>query len=360
MSVFPGAGMAAENQLDEEREPIRRAFRDELEYAQFVAQLRVLETRLLTRNQLLRMVEAPDAETAFRLLAETEYGPAVALAGTAFNYEVALAAELSRVFALLASRAPEAELVEVLGISYDWQNLKTALKAVLTSKEIEERHLVAAGNLSREAVLAIARGGAMSTLPAPYREPALQAARAFGASGDPQEIDLILDAARFPSIIKRAQAWGYDLFSGIASTTADLVNLRTLLRLKALQASGEALERALVPGGQIPLPKLASAFALDPEEMVQALSGYPVSDVFAAGVNALRNTGSLALYEKLMDDRLLSMTAAARYIALGPEPVIAYLMAKETEIKNLRIVFTGKINRLPENTIRERLRETYA
>ncbi len=139
-----------------------------------------------------------------------------------------------------------------------------------------------------------------------------------------------------------------------------MVNLRTLLRLKALQASGEALERALVPGGQIPLPKLASAFALDPEEMVQALSGYPVSDVFAAGVNALRNTSSLALYEKLMDDRLLSMTAAARYIALGPEPVIAYLMAKETEIKNLRIVFTGKINRLPENTIRERLRETYA
>ena len=54
------------------------------------------------------------------------------------------------------------------------------------------------------------------------------------------------------------------------------------------------------------------------------------------------------------------MTAPAKYIALGPEPVIAYLMAKETEIKNLRIIFTGKINRLPENTIRERLREAYA
>ena len=61
-----------------------------------------------------------------------------------------------------------------------------------------------------------------------------------------------------------------------------------------------------------------------------------------------------------MDDRLLHMTTGAHYVALSPDPVIAYLMAKETEIKNLRIIFTGKINRLPENTIRERLREAYA
>ncbi len=339
---------------------IPRARRDDFEYARFVAQLRVLELRLLTRNQLLRMVEAPDAETAFRLLAETEYGPAVAEASTVADYETALAAELSRVFRLLKANVPEPELVEVLGIAYDWQNLKTALKAALTGKPITAQNLVSAGNLSTESLLAVARGGSLTELPDPYRGPAIEAAGAFGSSGDPQEIDLRLDAARFPSIIGRAKRWRYGMFAKVAAATADLVNLRTLLRLRAGRATVDLLKRAFVPGGDIAEDRLAAVFLLEPEDAAQALAGYPLSDVYAAGVAAWRSSNSLAAFEKLIDDRLLRMTTEARYIALGPEPVIAYLMAKENEIKNLRIIFTGKINRLPENTIRERLRETYA
>ncbi len=104
------------------------------------------------------MVEAPDAETA-PLLAETEYGPAVALAGTVFNLEVALAAELS-CLCLVGVRSAGGRTRRGPRVSpMICQNLKTALKAVLTGKQIEERHLVAAGNLTREAVLAVARGG---------------------------------------------------------------------------------------------------------------------------------------------------------------------------------------------------------
>ena len=46
-------------------------------------------------------------------------------------------------------------------------------------------------------------------------------------------------------------------------------------------------------------------------------------------------------------------------MVLGPEPVIAYLLAKENEIKIIRIIMVGKINRLPTEEIRERLRDVY-
>ena len=341
-------------------ERLPAAHRDDLAYARFVAQLRVLETRLLTRSQLQRLVEAPDVETAFRQLGESEYGPAVAAAGGAAAYEAALSAELVRVFAVLRENAPEPELVQVLGIAYDWQNLKTVIKAMLTGKPLEPRNLVAAGNLSPQSLLALAAGGSLVALPAPYREPALRAAAAFGAAGDPQDIDLILDAARYLSILERARAWRYELLAEQAQAAADMVNLRTLLRLKLLRASTGLLERALVPGGTIPTERLVAMLPLELEEMAAALAGGPFGDVFAAGVAGYRQSASLGPMEKLMDDRLLRLMSGARLIALGPEPVIAYVLAKETEIKNLRIIFTGKLNRLPDNTIRERLRETYA
>ncbi|EGY80657.1 V-type ATP synthase, subunit C [Peptoniphilus indolicus ATCC 29427] len=43
----------------------------------------------------------------------------------------------------------------------------------------------------------------------------------------------------------------------------------------------------------------------------------------------------------------------------GPEVLFAYLYARETEIKNIRMILISKLNSTDTNSIRERLRETY-
>ena len=55
----------------------------------------------------------------------------------------------------------------------------------------------------------------------------------------------------------------------------------------------------------------------------------------------------------------MSYIRNARLVTIGVEPLIAWLFAKETEIRNVRMIMTGKINNLPMDMIRERLRETY-
>jgi V/A-type H+-transporting ATPase subunit C len=45
---------------------------------------------------------------------------------------------------------------------------------------------------------------------------------------------------------------------------------------------------------------------------------------------------------------------------MGIEPVIAYLFFKDTEIKNARLILTGKANKISQETIKERLRLGYA
>lgn len=46
-------------------------------------------------------------------------------------------------------------------------------------------------------------------------------------------------------------------------------------------------------------------------------------------------------------------------MAFGIEPLIAYLIAKEHEVKLIRIIMIGKINQLSMDLISERLREPY-
>ena len=63
--------------------------------------------------------------------------------------------------------------------------------------------------------------------------------------------------------------------------------------------------------------------------------------------------------EKLLEDYLMETVRKAKLITMGVEPFIAWLFAKEAEIRNVRIIMTGKINGLSNDLIRERLRLVY-
>ena len=49
----------------------------------------------------------------------------------------------------------------------------------------------------------------------------------------------------------------------------------------------------------------------------------------------------------------------AKYTAFGIDPIIAYYVARDAEIKTVRIVLSAKINNLPADVIRERVRTLY-
>ena len=55
----------------------------------------------------------------------------------------------------------------------------------------------------------------------------------------------------------------------------------------------------------------------------------------------------------------MDMMKDAKMIPFGPEAVIAYIYAKETEIKVIRTIMVGKLNNITQEVIRERLRDVY-
>ena len=49
----------------------------------------------------------------------------------------------------------------------------------------------------------------------------------------------------------------------------------------------------------------------------------------------------------------------SKFITSGAMPVLAYIYAKENEIKQVRTIMVGKLNSISEEVIRERLRDAY-
>lgn len=65
-------------------------------------------------------------------------------------------------------------------------------------------------------------------------------------------------------------------------------------------------------------------------------------------------------YEVATDNYLLDMLRPVKHIPFGPERVFGYLCGLATEVFNLKILLSGKVHRVENNLLKERLRKTYA
>ena len=97
------------------------------------SRVRVLESRLLTRDGAERMLAAPTGEGAARVLAELGYPELSRLTPPAL--EAMLARARAETFRDMEEGAPERGLVTVFRIRYDYHNAKALVKAQAVEAE---------------------------------------------------------------------------------------------------------------------------------------------------------------------------------------------------------------------------------
>ena len=59
------------------------------------------------------------------------------------------------------------------------------------------------------------------------------------------------------------------------------------------------------------------------------------------------------------DNKMTDSMRSQKYESFSVGPLLAYLLARQNEIKTVRIILTGKQNEFPDEAIRERIREMY-
>ncbi len=326
-------------------------------YAYAVGRIRALETRLLDQNRFDRMIEASSAQEALKVLAETDYAGAVNELADVHEFETLLTAELINTFDTVKKISPRPDLIAILALRYDVHNLKVLLKAKFLG--VKSDLLIPAGSLELEKMELAVNEDDYRDLPGKLRAAAEKSNEDFLINRDPQSIDLILDRVLYEQLVQKAREGGSTFLEGLFVRQIDLINLRSLIRAKRMGLDRDFLKRVFLPQGLIPLDRLTANIDEPFESIITSLASSEYSDLVGEGLRDWQEKGTASRLEKLSDDYITAYLKRSKWTPFGLEPLVGYLWGKEIEIKNIRLVLVGTINKLPAEAIRERIRNVY-
>src|SRR5699024_742795 len=125
------------------------------------------------------------------------------------------------------------------------------------------------------------------------------------------------------------------------------------------EASKKTLDMALIEGGNIDLKEFDGLLNEDLAQYKESFSRYKINKYVERAFEKNNPSDAMLDLEKSIDDYQMDTVKVAKTVTYGPEVIFAYIVSKETEIKNLRIILISKLNSLSRDFIKERLRESY-
>ncbi len=327
-------------------------------YLYSVTRVRALETKLLDKAKIERMVEAKNADEIIKILNETEYGSSISEMKDIEDYEIVLSKELSKTYELLREISPVPELTNLFTLRYDIQNLKTLLKSSYLDEE-NDGLLSDIGTIPSQRLKKMVKEKDFSDLDPIIRECVEQVIGEFTVNPDPQLIDVTLDKCLYNLMYKTAKDNNSSFLMDYISTQIDLINIKSLVRVKAMGYGRDFLKKVILMNGKLDYSFFNDIFDESMETLSDRLAFKDYGRVVGEGISTYIKTKSLTKFEKLSDDFLFEIAKKGKYVAFGIEPLVGYLMAKENEAKIIRMIMVGKINEIPNELIRERLRDVY-
>lgn len=314
---------------------------DPTEYLYASARIRSLELRLTSREQWSRLCEmhSPDEILA-------------AYCDKGTRSENAAEEALRQAFDTVTESVPDKTLCRFLQYPYDCNNVKALIKCRLRNVDADGL-LIDLGSIPVKDLQAASESELSLLLPQHMARALPQAVEAFDKTGNPREIDFILDKAVFADMREAAEPFPFaaELVAARADLT-DLLICCRLLRMQNHELCRALLDRAAICCGRFDREKLLSLFDGGEDALPRGISDTPYAKIFDTGL-------SLSELEKRADDYIADLVRRARAVTFGVEIPIAYLMAIENESKNLRILLAGKRAGWDSATVKARMREHY-
>jgi V/A-type H+-transporting ATPase subunit C len=326
-----------------------RLTRDSIRYGFAVGKIRVLETRVIDRGALERLLDANTFAEQKRLLSETPYGRFLEGAETPEAVERSLDEALESWFRFLDEAELPAEVSNFFLVQYDYNNLRAAAKARVLGAPLTGL-LTGHGAVPIEAfsadlgALPEALGEVARSLPDMESEDAPALAEALLA------VDDAVDRGMFAEMLRLAKASRSRFLMQYTQLRIDLANVRTLVRGSIAGLSAARVTGSLIDGGTIDLKTMKLLAGSSSSDIVAALRARPelrsLPDVDLADPDVL---------DVAVESLALAAIERGRRGPIGPEPVIAYVLARQVEVSLLRVLLLGQLAGTDPETLRVRV-----
>jgi len=313
------------------------------DYTYIVARLRSLEAEMPERSWFERLVRTPD-ESLMGTLREHYRG--FESVSTPTDFEQALEIEKQAMLDLVTGLLQEERSKQFIRGGYDFDNLTHAWKAgkLGVRPAIRPFGLVPSSDIE-QAVAGKARG----ILP-PYLESHIEMLESvFEGSKSLAACEYAGEAARWRFLFEVAPDENARAY---LRAKVDWLNIKNFIRLRKSTLRTEALDMVWLEGGDLETAKFRSLYRENEEEFFSFLA---MTEYMRPLGFCLAKETPLWMIDGAMRKGLMGVLGESRYRFFDVSPVLYHVELRERDYELLRRIIVGKLNRLPEEIVIERV-----
>lgn len=341
-------------------------------YAYVCARVKAKKSLLMSRDVYAKMMAMSIPEIS-RTIGETQYRREIEELATRYSgvdlIELAIHVNLARTYRSILEYC-KGELKETLSLylrRWDIWNLKTILRGKFygAGQEDIREDLVPAGAFGEEFLLGLLELETMGEVidaltETEYHEILKNALGDPGAAKTLLPVENALDKSYYEKLIGiSSKSKANRLLLNFIKTEIDIINIRTLFRLKYENVDKSKIMEFIIPGGEEvggdpnELQKLVNA---EFGEFVQELKKFSFYEDIKTAVDAIEKRKSLNGVMSALDRYLVGKADAFSHLyPLSILPVLDYLLRKKMEIDSIRVIARGKELGLGDDVIKEQL-----
>ena len=318
------------------------------QYTYAVARIRAKEVSLFSQATIEQLLACKDEKQCLQFLVEKGWGEA----DTPMEAEAILTREKEKTWDLMRELVKDMSVFDVLTYPDLFHNLKAAIKEIAT-EEKNPNIFYKDTAVSGEEMMEIISAKDFSRLPENMREAAKEAYETLLHTRDGQLCDIIIDRAALDAIYQAGKESKDEIIRDYAESTVAVADIKIAVRSQKTAKTMDFMKKAMAECDSVSVELLARAALSGMDAIGEYLSG----TAYAEGAQALAESPSA--FERWCDNRIIQTIHPQLYNSFTIGPLVAYVLARENEIKTVRIILSGKLNELPEESIRERVREMY-
>ncbi|TGC10602.1 V-type ATP synthase subunit C [Methanolobus halotolerans] len=343
----------------------RSRFTGHSNYAYTTARVRAMKSKILPNETYPRLMNMGIYEIA-RFIGESEYKEDVDELARQYEgadlIEHALNRNLAVTFTKLI-KISEGELNYLISENlkqYDVWNIKTILRGKYCKASTEDilEAIVAAGSLSYTFLSELATKSNYEEVVSELENTEYYAILRNYNGTNLSEIENQLDKMYYAGLFATtgsSKSKDRKLFARFIRIGIDIKNLTTLFRLKKAGITDPDMMDLMVEGGlKLKISDIERMLPLSFEDFIAELSKYTyweeISDVVSPDMVSLIDVES-----RLKKHRLKSAASFSNVYPLSIVPIMDYMLSKQNEVSNLRIIIRGKAANLSDELIREQL-----
>ncbi|MDR0951383.1 MAG: V-type ATPase subunit [Oscillospiraceae bacterium] len=327
----------------------------ELDYLYLTSLIRAREPKSFSGAVRARILEAPGFDEAARQLQELGYPD---LSGMDAG-QISKALEQYRAEKLeeLEGLSPEAELIQVFRLRFDYHNAKTLIKSEAASTD-GARLLLGAGRFAPDKLQKDFENDALGSYPEIFAAALIEAKSTLGRTENPQLADFVLDAAYFSELEGLAQSISSPLVREYVRRLTDSANLSAAVRTLRMGRDAGFLKQALFSGGSVDFGEFLRE-ALTAEELEKLFSDTIFAKAAELGAKSAAG-GSLSEFERERDGALRRWLDGLGRVTYGAEAPLQYLANFESELADVRVFLTGLLSGVSREQLRKKLGDANA